>query len=341
MALLAGACQSRSPSSPSAAADSASAREVAPALLPLGPPLDRVDVEISGLTWYGDTLVVLPQFPSRMTDVNGRGRLYGISRAALKRAVADSARPLLEPTPIPIAADGLGDHTTVYEGCEGLLFIGKHVYVVVEGAREEAGMEGILYRGSVAPGLRSIRLQTSSAQLLPMQAALPNMSYEALTARGDTILALFEANGKQVNPSAAAYRYEPDLQPADAVSFPPLEYRLTDATNMDSQGRFWVINYFYPEEQNLLDPGRDSVAVRFGEGTTHRASDVVERLVEYRYTPSGIHRTETPPIWLKLEEGTPRNWEGLARFGDGFLLATDKYPTTILAHVPDPPGSSP
>jgi hypothetical protein len=32
-----------------------------------------------------------------------------------------------------------------------------------------------------------------------------------------------------------------------------------------------------------------------------------------------------------------RNWEGLAQLeGKGLLLATDKYPTTLLAFIPFP-----
>jgi hypothetical protein len=130
-------------------------------------------------------------------------------------------------------------------------------------------------------------------------------------------------------------RYETDLRPLGPVSFPTLEYRLTDATALDADGRFWVINYFYPEDRDLLRPGVDSLALRYGRGASHRASSV-ERLVEFRYAPSGVTRTETPPIWLRLDPQTARNWEGLARFRDGFLLATDRFPATILAYVPAP-----
>ena len=43
----------------------------------------------------------------------------------------------------------------------------------------------------------------------------------------------------------------------------------------------------------------------------------------------------TPHIELELEgEKTSRKWEALARYGNkGFIIATDKYPTTILAYV--------
>jgi hypothetical protein len=39
------------------------------------------------------------------------------------------------------------------------------------------------------------------------------------------------------------------------------------------------------------------------------------------------------PIYLKLMPDNSRNWEGIARFEDGFLIATDTFPETIFAFV--------
>ncbi len=291
-------------------------------------------MEISGLAWHGDTLVVLPQYPSRRTGTNGR-QLYGISRSVLARAAADTTVSI-DPFPIPLHANGMSDHSTAYEGCEAIAFEDGRAYFLVEGNGAQTAMEGHVLRGTVAPGLQSIRVHTATAQALPSQASLRNMSYEALTLHGDTVLTLFEANGARVNEAPQSYRFSDALEPAGSIPFPTLEYRLTDATALDDRGRFWVTNYLYPGERDLLDPGPDSLALRFGTGATHQTSDVVERIVEYRYTPDGIRRTDTPPIWLKLGGGTGRNWEGLVRFGDGFLVATDKFPSTILAYVPRP-----
>jgi hypothetical protein len=306
--------------------------EVTPRPLRLGAPLNNANMEISGLAWYGDTLVVLPQYPSRRTGANGR-QLYGISRSALAQAVADTTVSI-DPFPIPLHANGMSDHATAYEGCEAIAFKDGRAYFLVEGNGGASAMEGHLLRGTVAPGLQSIRLHTATVKALPMQAPLRNMSYEALTLHGDTVLTLFEANGARVNTSPQVHRFTSALDPAGPIPFPALEYRLTDATALDAHGHFWVTNYFYPGERDLLNPGPDSLALRFGTGATHQTSDVVERLVEYRYTPQGIRRTTTPPVWFRLRGGSGRNWEGVARFGDGFLVATDKFPSTILAYVP-------
>jgi len=336
-ALLLG-CGPSEPPTTSTPSDSTQVQEVAPQPLPLGAPLDRPRIEISGLTWYGDTLVVLPQYPSRASGPHAR-RLYGLPRSALREAVADTSAPPLDPIPIPLKTEGISGHAAAYEGCEAIAFDDRRVYLLLEGKAEGHGMVGHLLRGRAAPDLRHIRVRGADAQRLPQQAQLPNMSYESLVIRGDTVIPIFEANGARVNATPRAYRFDPTLQVLGGVPFPTLEYRVTDATALAPNGRFWVLNYFYPGDRETLRPAPDSLALRHGQGATHRASEVVERLVQYRYTDRGIRRTDRAPIWFELGGGTGRNWEGLARFRDGFLVATDRFPRTLLAYVP-PPSST-
>lgn len=333
--LLAGCRSSDSTGAPSTAS-AKTVPEVAPRPLPLASPLDRPAIEISGLAWHGDTLVVLPQYPSRNAGTDAH-RLYGLSRSALREAVADSPAAALDPIPIPLNAPSLGERATAYEGCEAIAFDDRWVYFLLEGKAEEKGMRGHLLRGRVAPNLRRVRVRETEEKRLPQQARLPNMSYESLALRGDTVTAIFEANGARVNASPRAYQFAPTLRALGGVPFPTLEYRVTDATALDEKGRFWVLNYFYPGDRDILRPAPDYLALRHGQGATHRAAAPVERLVQYRYTDQGIHRTDRAPIWFELGEGTGRNWEGLVRFDDGFLVATDRFPRTILAYLPAPP----
>ena len=322
------------PSAPESGAPTGSTQvqEVAPRTLPLDSAFHRPALELSGLAWHGDTLVVLPQYPARTGDDGPQ--LYGIARASLQRAMDDSTASI-EPFPIPLSTPDLDGRTTGYQGLEAIAFVNDRIYLLVESTADGPGMRGHLLRGRVAPGLREIRLQPSADRLLPQQAALPNTAYEALTTHADTVMALFEANGRRVNDAPRAVRVGPAFRTLGTVPFPPLEYRVTDATTLDAHRRFWVINYFYPGDRNLLRPATDSLARRHGTGPTHRRSAVVERLVEYRSTPRGIRRTDTPPLWLELA-ANGRNWEGVVRFGDGFLLVTDTFPKTLLAYVPGP-----
>jgi len=332
-------CQSSDAPGSSSTASAETVSEVAPRPLPLASPLNRPDIEISGLAWHGDTLVVLPQYPARAAGEDTR-RVYGLSRSALHEAVTDSPAAPLAPIPVPLETQGISEHAAAYEGCEAIAFDGQRVYLLIEGKAEGRGMLGHLLRGRVAPGLQRIRVRGTEERRLPQQARRPNMSYESLVTRGDTVIAIFEANGAHINPTPRAHRSNPALQPLGSVSFPTLEYRATDATALDQEGRFWVLNYFYPGDRDILRPATDSLALRHGRGATHRAA-AVERLVQYQYTDQGVRRTDRSPIWFELDEDAARNWEGVVRFGEGFLVATDRFPRTILAYVPTSPRERP
>jgi len=310
-------------------------------VLPLQGPLARPAAEISGLAWYNDWLILLPQFP-RTAFTASEGRLYAIARDRIERTLADATAPPITPRPIPLMAPGLDAHTPTFQGFEAIAFAGDRMYVLVEATSDDA-MRSYLLRGRMAADLREARLDAPTAQRVPMTTDLPNMSAEALFIQHDTVAVLHEANGQNVHPRPQSLLFDRQLRALGTRPFPTMEYRITDATAPDSAGRFWAINYFFPGERDVLQPGPDSLAIRFGTAPSPRRSAVVERLVAFRSTPGGIARADTPPIRLQLgAEGAGRNWEGLARLGDrGFLLATDRFPRTMLAFVPRPATNPP
>lgn len=327
---------------------SLSATDTAPATLPEQPvrlirlqgPLVRPAAEISGLAWYNDWLILLPQFP-RDTFTSTEGRLYAISRDQIEHVLADSTAPPITPRPIPLATANLDIHTPTFQGCEAIAFAGDRMYMLIEATSNDS-MRSYLLHGQIAPDLSAAHLDARSAQPVPMTTHLPNMSAEALFVRHDTVVVLHEANGPNVNPKPRGHFFDRQLQPLGTRPFPTIEYRITDAIAPDSAGRFWAINYFYPGERDVLQPGPDSIALWFGTGASHRRSAVVERLIAFRVAPHGIVRVDTPPIMLQLAlNGEGRNWEGIVRWSDrGFLLATDRFPRTMLAFVPHPPAPS-
>ncbi|NND84006.1 MAG: hypothetical protein HKN46_02545 [Acidimicrobiia bacterium] len=316
-------------------------------LLPLTGPCAERDAEISSLAWFGDDLVLLPQYPGRFSvttdtlEVEGEERQTGalcvLAKAELIAFVEGRYRGALHPRLVPFESAGLAREAEGYEGYEAIAFQGDRVYLAIESDGTEA-MQGYLVQGTarVEEGrLAGVRLNTRSLVPLPAQTRLHNLSYETLLVTPRGILALQEANGVAVNPTPEAYLFDPALHLRDSLDVPTLEYRLTDATTLDAEGRFWGLNYFYPGDQGTLRPGPDSLELLYGTGWTHQREAVVERLVEFRLDGDRIVRTERPPIPLRLlGENRARNWEGIARLDDlGFILATDTYPATILAFV--------
>lgn len=300
-------------------------RRVSP--IALTGPLSSAEAEISGLSWRGDDLVILPQYPDRFGDA-----LFVVSRDELERSLSGGGP--LDPRPIPLLAPGLVDAIPGYEGLEAIAFDADRVYVTVE-ASVDGRTLGYLIDGSAAADLSSVSLDVEGRVELEPQAPLENMAYEALVVLGDRVVVFYEDNGAN-NPTPRALSFDRSLRGRVDLPLDPLEYRLTDATAPDDAGRFWVTNYFWPGTP--YPPGECALSRRYGRGPTHRRSAAVERLVEVRVSGDRVRLTGTPPIELELLGGeASRNWEGLARLaGRGFLVATDRHPRSMLALVPDP-----
>lgn len=300
-------------------------------------PMSRRDAQISGLAWWNDRLVLLPQYPSFATP--DTAHLYTISRAELDAIFQSGSGAMsIEPTPIPIDTTGL-QGIAGYQGIESIAFTDDRAFLTVEAAGLAFGMVGMratLASAQIQADGAPIALSVDRSVSLPMPSWIPNMAYEAIVIQQNQPVALFEANGANVTPNATAKRFTRTLDPVASLPMPALEYRLTDATEADSMGRFWVTNYLYAGEAELLSPAPDSVALAHGVGASHRSRVAVERLVELAVQDDRIVRTSTPPIWIELTEGTGRNWEGIVRYRDGFLIATDTFPQTLLAFVPGP-----
>jgi len=169
---------------------------------------------------------------------------------------------------------------------------------------------------------------------------IPNIAEESMIIAGEKVITFSEDNGCNITDEPKAKVFNKLISFLGSIPFPTIEYRVTDATALDSDGRFWVLNYFYPGDREKLNPGLDPEVRKFGPPEGWVEGQCVERLLELRLLDDRIVRTETPPINLRLRsDGRCRNWEAVVRFDDiGFLLMTDKYPGTLLAFVPNPFG---
>jgi hypothetical protein len=339
LSLLFAGCNGALPASLVRAADDG---ELPVTRIPLGDVFGRPSAEISGLAQVDDRIVLLPQYPDRFGG-------YLFTLPVQEIAAALRTRPTPELTPGLLAFDdgGLAQTLPGFNGFEALAIAGDQVYMTIENRRGG----GWVVRGALSADRGRIALDPASVQPLPAQAGLSNIGDEAVTVAPDgRVITLHEANGVNVNPAPLAHIFTAELLPLGALPLPPLEYRLTDATSADATGadaagRFWSVNFFQRGDAVTLNPGADALAAQHGEGPTHSRNDAVERLVELAVTADGVVLTERPPLQLRLiGDLSPRNWEGVVRFQadefDGFLLATDRFPTTILAFVAMPPDEN-
>jgi hypothetical protein len=317
----------RTPATPPAASTQ-TPNESAVVTIPLAGRAANKDAEFSGMAWYGDDLILLPQYPNRFGA--GDGALLAIAKADLLAFIDGKRQEPIAPRAIPFKAPGLS--IAGFEGYESIAFVGEQVFLTIES--KPGAMLGYLVKGKIARDLSAIEIDASAFVALAPQADITNFSDETIVVTKDKLLTLYEANGAGPNPKPVARVF--DFKPAavGTIPFPNIEYRITDATPTDAANKFWAINYFFPGDVKIL-PLFDPLAQKFGKGKTHTQYPQIERLVEFQYNDAGITLTDTPPMQFVLPNADARNWEGIARLDNrGFLIATDSYPQTILGFVP-------
>jgi hypothetical protein len=299
-------------------------------------PLSTADAQVSGLAWYGDTLVILPQYPGWFPNQQTSASLFSLSKAEILTHLNNSSSEPLIPNQIPFNDGGISSQIENFEGYEAIAFSQQKIYLTIE-ARDDDKWLGFLISGTVKPDLTEINLEPATLTAIPAPVDIINKSNEALVVAGDNIVSLFEVNGQTVNPNPSANLFDGQSLIRNQIPFQSIEYRITDATPIDENSQFWALNIFWPGEFWLL-PLDDPIADLYGEGSTHANSISVERLLKFDYSPQGISLANHPPVLLELADPEDtRNWEGLALLDNrGFLIITDEFPDTILAFVPLP-----
>ncbi|MBN1301804.1 MAG: hypothetical protein JW995_11375 [Melioribacteraceae bacterium] len=292
------------------------------------------DFETSGLAWYEDKLVILPQYPY-MHGENGNGLFYYVNKRDIKDYLAGEGQVNIKPEKIILKAAGLEDIAqSKGGGFEAVNFSGDNVFVTIETVEEDS-ISSFFVFGKVIGELDTIALDSSSRTAVISQTGIHNMGEESIMNTGNMIYLIHEANGKNVNPDAEAICINKFNYEITTIPFPNIEYRITDVTNPDSTGLFWAINYFFPGERRKLKPAEDIVASLHGIGKSNAEFEPVERLLSFRLLREKIELADNPPIYIRLEEKKGTNWEGIEILDDaGFLLISDFFPTTKLVFIP-------
>jgi hypothetical protein len=303
--------------------------------LPLEGEIANRYAEISSLTWYEDQLILLPQYPDRFSSDNF-SLLFRIPKKEIRDYLnQDNPSSKLSPQKIEFDEKEIPDRLPGFQGYESIVFVGKRIFLTIE-VNLRGSMPAFLVEGTISDNMERIVLDESSLDSLPMPTHIKNFAYEAMINAKDKLLILYEANGANLYDTPQMIDVNLKSGKVSSVPFLNLEYRITDATDLDEKGCFWVINYFYPGDYGILDPAADQLEANMKPTLSYSRDTAIERLVELKYTSDGIKFSGTPPIVLGNEpDSDSRNWEGIVRLENlGFILATDKHPKTILAFMP-------
>jgi len=304
--------------------------ERTPTLLKIGGPMKNSDEEISGMDWYNDNLILLPE--------NLNGYVFAIKKAELDSRINGNDTTTIFPEQIKLNTPNYKELVPGFDSFEAIAFRGYEVYLTIE-IKFADSMGCLLARGHIDEKTLEITVPEQNLTVIDVPTYVDNMSYESLVIDKDRIIALFEANGDSLIKSPYALSINSSGNDIEKFPLSSINYRIADATRVDKNNRFWVINYFFPGDRKVLKPSNDILASKYGNGPSHSRSKRVERLIEYEIKNGKISLTKSAPIEIELKgEKTSRKWEALARYGnEGFLIATDKYPKphTLLAFLPN------
>lgn len=306
------------------------AKEVLPIEILLTGEATEQSLEMSGLAWYNDYLILMPQYVNE-----SKPRFYYLKKSTINDWLNGNKEKPLNPSKIDIIMPDYFNSIKGYQGFEAICFIGNKAYLIIE-TKNNNLMKSFIVKGSMDIKNKTLIIDPEKKVEILLPVNIKNMGYESILKYKYRLMVLFEANGINVNSDPKASFYNSSLKQKGHISFPNIEYRITDATELDDQGRFWAINFFWPGEKKRLNPGKDLVLNNTVKGETHQEFEHVERLVEFKIDGKNIYKTNSLPIQLKLNQNS-RNWEGVVRMENkGFLMIVDEHPRTILAFIKKP-----
>ncbi len=303
-------------------------KEIKPVLFSLSGPAAEKQLEMSGLAWAGETLLLLPQYPNPKAPT-----IYGIERSVIIDRIENPTNPIL-PKEYTFYMGNILELVPGFQGFEAVCYVWGDLYFLLE-AEENRAMTSYLVKGIFDEQDKIIKLNTNKLEKIEVPRDIHNIGFESLIFARNSLWVLFEMNGTLANPYPMMKRYSLGLTEKSEIPFPNVEYRITDFTTVNVYGRFWAINYFWPGNKVFYSEEKDSYAKKYGKGKTHQKYEHVERLLEFQITENGIISTDTQPVELALIKDLPRNWEGLAKIDDrGFIIISDEHPETIFAFIP-------
>lgn len=261
--------------------------------------------EISGMTTYKDNLILLPE--------NRNGYYFYIPFDEIMNTLRTGDKIL--PIQKTFTTRKLKERYPGLDGFEAIAFNGDDVYIMVE-VRIDGKMAGLLLWGTIIPSTMEIDIPEENIMLIKPPAQIDNFSFESLTITDGQLIIIYETNGSKTIDRPFQYVVNLDDMSINKTPFPNIDFRLTDATSV-IDNRFWMINYYWTGDKETLGVPNDVG---------------IERLVEFKLGYNGIERSSSEYITLdNLDD--PHNWEGLVRFGRGFLICTDKWPRMVLGYI--------
>ena len=161
------------------------------------------------MAWYGDYLIMLPQYPS-IFGADDQSFLFALPKADLLAFVEGSVSGPLEPIQVLFVEPDWSAQIDGFQGYEAIGFNGGRAFLTIE-ADSGADMASYLVAGSISADLSALQLDASSLVEIPQPVTLDNKADETLIVTDEVIITIYEANGVDENLTPMVHLYDLNL----------------------------------------------------------------------------------------------------------------------------------
>jgi hypothetical protein len=286
--------------------------------------------EFSGLAAYRDSLLLLlPQYNGFTFNVDTVFRLYTLPLSDIG-ALIRGERTVL---------DSFGFYTfrnlvqvqkkleKEWDGFEAVTVVGNELYFSVETSHSNYG--GYILKGHLAG--HEIVLDTSYHLAMPDPhiAYCDNAGFESLTyyPAGKKLLAIYEYNAYKKRSTGYVIRPSHDGL-VKSFTLPRAFFRITDIAI--EKNTVYAVNYYWGGEYDCYIKGRDADVKT--EVPQVKNADLKDKAYSFgRIIKMNLHAKRRGwQVVIPWIDTNRANWEGIVRFGDGFLLVSDSNQTSPL-----------
>lgn len=279
------------------------------------------DNQFSGLQVANEKLYLLSE--CRIQDKR-ETVIYSISLKELEQSFLDTSHQLQYEKTIINGLEALAakmqQNNQEYEGLEAFVIKNNTVYLSVE-TNTPSPLAYIL-KGK----LKHNTVQLSKNYLAVAKPHKPdgthiyNAAFESMMLHQNKLALFFEYNYFEKN---YAYTANTALNNhLDSIPLQHLPFRITDITQIDND-RFMALNVFYKGDGGdtvYRVPDQDSTnnnLIKF-----NGAYEDYSRLIELKYNDAGF---TWKPVWEFPIAYRGYNWEGIAKYKNGYFVINDKY----------------
>ena len=169
--------------------------------------------EISGLEWYQDNLVLLPE--------NLGGFVYMIPKERIKKQLRSSKPEPLEPRQVSFKTADYSKIIPGFQGFEAIAFKNEFVAITLE-AKNDKEMHGYYAWGTINPESFEIMIPEKNLLELPVPVQVKNFTFESLLIHEEKAIVYFEANGRNLRENAWQYTISLADQKVEKIDHPSL-----------------------------------------------------------------------------------------------------------------------